>query len=127
MKKTMFVPAFSALMFFSVIKVNAQQSSPPELRIEPAGKINNQNLFRIACSNTDASVYFISIQDAEGYVFYEERFKDTTYNKRFLIDIPDTDEANIIITLTGKKGNEMKRYRISYNHTQVSELLVSRD
>lgn len=111
---------------FTSLTANAQLQANPELKVQFAGKHNNQPMFEIGCNKADAEPFVITIKDAEGYVFYEEVIKNNSYSKKFLVDIPESEMGDLIITLTDKKGNQKQVYKINNRTVQVSEYAITK-
>jgi hypothetical protein len=118
----------ASLVLAAVLTVSASAQkieASAELNVQYAGKLNNQPVFEVAYNKASTEVFTLTIKDNKGYIFYEETIRNS-YAKKFLLDIPELDNTEIIITLTDKKGNEKQVYRINSKVSQVQDIAVTK-
>jgi hypothetical protein len=128
MKKIKFVPFLLAGMFLSAVNANAQYTATqPGLNVAFSGKINNLPVFKVDYVKTCTDDYFLSISDAQGYVFYEETLKQTSYTKKFMIDIPEAEGVDLVVTVTDRKGKEKRTFHINSRQSHVNDLVVTKN
>ncbi len=108
-----------------VSTARAQKIDASDLNVQYAGKINNQPVFEVASNKNSSEAFTLTIKDSKGYVFYEEAIRNN-YSRKFLLDIPELESAEIIITLTDKRGNEKQVYKINSKVSQVADFTVSK-
>lgn len=119
--------ALVAVILGTSFTAKAQQAETnPELKIQFAGKFKNQPVFEVLFYKADTELYTISVQDAQGYLFYTENIKSNNYSKKFLLDIPESELGDIIITLTDKRGSQKQVYKINSKVSEVHHFAITK-
>lgn len=120
---TVFTMAFA----LATTTVKAQKTeSTPALNVQILGKMKDQPVFQVMYSNPANETYNLSIRDAQGYVFYETTIRANDFQKRFLVDIPESEGVELFIILTDRKGNERQVYKINGTVKQTYDLSITK-
>ncbi len=118
----------ASLVLAAVLTMSASAQkieASADLNVQYAGKLNNQPVFEVAYNKTTNEAFTLTIKDSKGYIFYEEVIKNS-YSKKFLLDIPELENADIIISLTDKRGIEKQLYKINSKISQVYDFAVTK-
>jgi hypothetical protein len=100
------------------------QPPTPELNASVTGTINDKPLLQVNYSRNGPDAYVLSIRDKQGYVFYEEIIRESSYSKKFLLDIPYPETTDILISISDKKGLERKRLQLNGKSNTVYDVVV---
>jgi hypothetical protein len=121
--KSFFVLILGTTLAFGPGRLNAQ-SATPELNATVTGTINDKPLLQVNYSRAGSDAYVLSIRDKQGYVFYEEIIRGSSYSKKFLLDIPYPETTDILISISDKKGVERKRLQLNGKNNTVYDVVV---
>jgi len=124
--KTMVAVVLVALLFTANAASAQKTDATPALNVSFLGKLNDQPVFQLGYNNNSNEAYTITIKDAQGYVFFQETVKASVYTKKFMVDIPETEGVDLIITLTDKRGNEKQLYRLNGQVKETYDLSVTK-
>lgn len=116
-----------ATSFSAGAQSTGKMSVIPEVsaQINYIGSIENQPVFAVAFDNTTADAMYVTLRDADGYVFYAEKFKTAKFYKKFLFDQSEIGDAVLTLTFSSKKGRSTQSFQITKNIKTVEDIVIN--
>ena len=93
--------------------------------IKYAGTSNDKILFAVEYSNVNGEPFTVELKDGDGYVFYNNHFKDKKFKKFFAIDKSELDRASITIQVANKNGVQKQVFDVNTTSRFVQDVNVS--
>lgn len=120
----LFVAGLLTAGSLSVAQAQDTTSKGPAADIRYAGAMNDKLLFGVDYENTSAEPFTVEVKDADGYVFYNSRFKDKKFRKFFAIDKSELDKTSITIQVATKGGTQKQVFDINTTSRFVQDVSV---
>lgn len=99
--------------------------SPVDADIKYAGTSNDKLLFAVNFDNKTAEPFTVEVKDGDGYVFYNNRFKDKKFRKFFAIDKNELEKASITIQVATREGVQKQVFDVNTTSKFVQDVNVS--
>lgn len=113
------------LSSFSPVAVIASDSTtiPANLaQITLVGILDkDQVLFQVEFDNTKREVFELTITDQDGYIFFNGKFQDSSFSKKFLFNKLENGNVNLVFTLKSRGTNQSQSFHVD---TQLVERTV---
>jgi hypothetical protein len=108
---------------FSTAKAQSADSVPPAGEVKYLGSLNNQQLlFQLEFDNKANETFYVTIKDQDGYVFYQQSFKDKKLVKKFLFEKTDNENANLIFSVSTQKGKQTQSFQVDTRMVERTEV-----
>ncbi|MBS1655463.1 MAG: hypothetical protein JSU05_11500 [Bacteroidetes bacterium] len=116
----------SSVAFMPAAKATDVKDNVP-VELKYLGVFKSQPLFQLNFVNTsDNKEYTVTIKDDNGVILYQDNFKSSIANKKFLLDTDDLGAATVRFEVTDRKTKNTVAYEIYRNAKVVEETTISK-
>ncbi|HEX2607185.1 MAG TPA: hypothetical protein VHK91_07385 [Flavisolibacter sp.] len=98
---------------FTTLHAQEKATTEPKPVVKYLGKINGQPLLQVEFDGTEDKPYLVSVQDAQGYLLYSDKFTGRKYSKRFQLAQDESGPMKISLTFTSGKEKQSQTFEIS--------------
>ena len=123
-RRAAFIALFAAGSFSALQAQNAPTTTTGDAQIRYTGTVNGKLIFEVDYSNETVAPFTLEIKDAEGYVFYNNRFKEKSFKKFFALDKEELYKTSITIQLATKNTVQKQVFDITTSTKTVDEVSV---
>jgi hypothetical protein len=90
------------------------------------GNLENQPVFQLDLTNTEADEITVTFRDEVGNVLYANTFKGANISKKFMLKSEEFGDTALKVTVKSKKNNATEVYTINRNRTYVEQTVVNK-
>ncbi|GAB3008739.1 hypothetical protein GCM10027051_06520 [Niabella terrae] len=107
----------------SVLKVKLKDDDKVQLNY--VGNVNKLPVYRLSLKNNAEAVYFVSISDKSGNVFYCDQVEGVNIVRNYQLDNEVySNEYELTFTVTDLNGKTVGTYNVTRNQKVVDEISV---
>lgn len=105
---------------------NEGNKNTPTIELKFLGNADNQPVFQLLLTSTEADEYTITIRDDAGYVLYSSVEKGTNVSRKFRLSSETLGNNPLKVEIKAKNSKKIEVYEIGRTQKIVTETVVNK-